>query len=93
MRPLDGYAEGSRLEGSMKQNERLLVYAVTGFLALILVVAVVFGDAPRAVTGEQPATSNSLGDLLGGGAPADASLDQGPASVATGSGATGGGAT
>ena len=27
----------------MKQNERLLVYAVTGFLALILVVAVFFG--------------------------------------------------
>ena len=28
----------------MKQNERLLVYAVTAFLALILVIAVVFGD-------------------------------------------------
>lgn len=54
----------------MKQNERLLVYAVTGFLALILVVAVVFGDAPRAVTGSQPAARSSLGDILsGGGAP------------------------
>ena len=31
----------------MKQNERLLVYAVTGFLALILLVAVVFGRAPE----------------------------------------------
>lgn len=28
----------------MKQNERLLVYAVTGFLALILVIAVLFGN-------------------------------------------------
>ncbi len=30
----------------MKQNERLLVYAVTGFLALILVIAVLFGNDP-----------------------------------------------
>jgi nucleoid-associated protein YgaU len=31
----------------MKQNERILVYAVTGFLAIILVVAVLFGrDTP-----------------------------------------------
>lgn len=30
----------------MKQNERLLVYAVTGFLALILVVAVLFSREP-----------------------------------------------
>jgi len=50
----------------MKQNERLLVYAVAGFLALILVVAVVFGDAPRPVTGAQPVSGSSLGDILGG---------------------------
>lgn len=31
----------------MKQNERLLVYAVTGFLAIILVVAVLFGPSGR----------------------------------------------
>ncbi len=30
----------------MKQNERILVYAVTGFLAIILVVAVLFGRDP-----------------------------------------------
>lgn len=30
----------------MKQNERFLVYAVTGFLALILAVAVLFGREP-----------------------------------------------
>ena len=51
----------------MKQNERLLVYAVTGFLALILVVAVVFGDGPKApVTGEERGGA-SLSDILGGG--------------------------
>ena len=33
-------------EGFMKQNERFLVYAVTGFLALILAVAVLFGREP-----------------------------------------------
>ncbi|MCU0867026.1 MAG: LysM peptidoglycan-binding domain-containing protein [Planctomycetes bacterium] len=32
----------------MKQNERLLIYAVTGFLALILLLAVVFGHNPPA---------------------------------------------
>lgn len=31
----------------MKQNERLLVYAVTGFLAIILLVAVLFGPSGR----------------------------------------------
>lgn len=51
----------------MKQNERLLVYAVTGFLALILVVAVVFGDGPKApVTGEERGGA-SLSDILGTG--------------------------
>ena len=48
----------------MKQNERLLVYAVTGFLALILVVAVVFGDGPKApVTGAERGGA-SLSDCL-----------------------------
>jgi nucleoid-associated protein YgaU len=42
-----GGCQSQLLEGSMKQNERLLVYAVTGFLALILLVAVVFGRAPE----------------------------------------------
>ena len=56
----------------MKQNERLLVYAVTGFLALILVVAVVFGDGPKApVTGEERG-GTSLSDILGGGEKAQA---------------------
>lgn len=49
----------------MKQNERLLVYAVTGFLALILLVAVVFGrgaDAKSSIKTEGAAPS--LTDLL-----------------------------
>lgn len=49
----------------MKQNERLLVYAVTGFLALILLVAVVFGrgaDAKSSTKSEGAAPS--LTDLL-----------------------------
>ena len=49
----------------MKQNERLLVYAVTGFLALILLVAVVFGrgaDAKSSIKSEGAAPS--LTDLL-----------------------------
>ena len=51
----------------MKQNERLLVYAVTVFLALILVVAVVFGDGPKApVTGAERGGA-SLSDILGTG--------------------------
>lgn len=62
----------------MKQNERLLVYAVTAFLALILVVAVVFGDSPRAVTGSPPATRSSLGDILSGGGAAGAVPEAGP---------------
>jgi nucleoid-associated protein YgaU len=57
----------------MKQNERLLVYAVTGFLAVILVIAVVFGPSGREVIGATkpagvpPAGSQAkgLGDLLG----------------------------
>jgi LysM repeat protein len=48
----------------MKQNERLLVYAVTGFLALILVIAVLFGNDPVAVAKTQENTSNGLSDIL-----------------------------
>lgn len=47
----------------MKQNERFLVYAVTGFLALILVVAVVFTrDTSK---GAGAAKLQGLGDILG----------------------------
>ena len=49
----------------MKQNERLLVYAVTGFLALILVVALVF--TPE--TGKNPLKSGTgargLDEIIG----------------------------
>jgi nucleoid-associated protein YgaU len=48
----------------MKQNERLLVYAVTGFLALILVIAVLFGNDPVVVAKTQENTSNGLSDIL-----------------------------
>lgn len=50
----------------MKQNERMLVYLVTGFLAVILVVAVLFGrggnpaDAKAKLT-----TTQGLADILG----------------------------
>lgn len=61
----------------MKQNERLLVYAVTGFLAVILVIAVVFGPSGRdgggspsvvSPPGAAPVTGSGakgLGELLG----------------------------
>lgn len=48
----------------MKQNERLLVYAVTGFLALILVVAVLFSREPAADSSTKKATQG-LADILG----------------------------
>lgn len=49
----------------MKQNERLLVYAVTGFLALILLVAVVFGRGAEAKSSLKPeGVVPSLTDLL-----------------------------
>lgn len=54
----------------MKQNERLLVYAVTGFLALILVVAVLFSREPE--KGEQGAkATQGLDDILGDGGKGD----------------------
>ena len=56
----------------MKQNERLLVYAVTGFLALILVIAVVCGSDPidagaKQEAGTQNGRARDLDALLGGG--------------------------
>ena len=48
----------------MKQNERLLVYAVTSFLALILVIAVLFGNDPNVAAKAQENTSNGLSDIL-----------------------------
>lgn len=51
----------------MKQNERLLVYAVTGFLALILLVAVVFGRAPEnKTTTKTGGSAQPLTDVLPG---------------------------
>lgn len=48
----------------MKQNERLLVYAVTGFLALILVVAVLFSREPdKNPQAKKP--TQGLADILG----------------------------
>ncbi|MBX3461588.1 MAG: LysM peptidoglycan-binding domain-containing protein [Planctomycetes bacterium] len=52
----------------MKQNERLLVYAVTGFLAVILVVAVWFGPGGREAAGAaKPASpaAKGLAELIG----------------------------
>ena len=46
----------------MKQNERFLVYAVTGFLALILAVAVLFGREPVSGDGVLGNTGASNGD-------------------------------
>jgi phage tail protein X len=63
----------------MKQNERFLIYAVTGFLALILVVAVVFSREQPAEAGRRAANVGAAGtsgaaqglrDLLPGGAKA-----------------------
>ena len=48
----------------MKQNERLLVYAVTGFLALILVIAVLFGSEPVDAAKKQEKLSQGLDDIL-----------------------------
>ena len=50
----------------MKQNERLLVYAVTGFLALILIVAVIFGDEQARPDEQAEPASASLSDMLKG---------------------------
>ncbi|MBL8751197.1 MAG: LysM peptidoglycan-binding domain-containing protein [Planctomycetes bacterium] len=63
----------------MKQNERLLVYAVTGFLAIVLLVAVLFGPSGRdaaarsdsgtkgTIGGAGPVAGvPGLGDLLSG---------------------------
>ena len=50
----------------MKQNERFLVYAVTGFLALILVIAIVFGDTPTTPEQSRATGGTSLNDILNG---------------------------
>ena len=60
----------------MKQNERLLVYAVTCFLAVILVFAVVFGnDSKAASDGASGGNGSAVRDL-------GAILDEGRSSVA-----------
>ncbi len=70
----------------MKQNERILVYAVTGFLAVILVIAVWFGsDTPLAPRNAQAgdAAASKLVDLIdpaalpGGGPAGGAAADAG----------------
>lgn len=48
----------------MKQNERLLVYAVTGFLTLILVIAVLFGGEQTNPAKQQENSAKGLSDLL-----------------------------
>ena len=58
----------------MKQNERILVYAVTGFLAIILAVAVLFGrenPRPQPAPGGGPGVAGqSAANPAGAGAPA-----------------------
>jgi nucleoid-associated protein YgaU len=49
----------------MKQHERILVYAVTGFLALILVVAVLFGRERGAVGEREVDKAVGLDELIG----------------------------
>jgi nucleoid-associated protein YgaU len=62
----------------MKQNERLLVYAVTGFLAIILMVAVVFGPSGREVSAAKDgANAQGLDDILGQRAPGQRAPGQG----------------
>lgn len=55
----------------MKQNERLLVYAVTGFLALILVIAVLFGSDPANAANKKDNPSLGLNEMLKSGAVSD----------------------
>lgn len=59
----------------MKQNERLLVYAVTGFLALILVVAVLFSREPGK-DGKDATRSQGLDQILGQDGPDGAGGDK-----------------
>lgn len=75
----------------MKQNERILVYAVTGFLAIILVVAVLFGrgNGPLEKSGGNASTPG-LADVLPGGksavGKAEADKPAGPKSEVPGPG-------
>ena len=49
----------------MKQSERLLVYLVTGFLAVILVIAVVFGsEPPRGSTKKTADTAKDIDEMF-----------------------------
>ncbi|MBZ0153751.1 MAG: hypothetical protein K8J09_19665, partial [Planctomycetes bacterium] len=49
----------------MKQSERLLVYLVTGFLAVILVIAVVFGSEPaRGSTKKTADTAKDIDEMF-----------------------------
>lgn len=66
----------------MKQNERWLVYAVTGFLALILVVAVLFHDENAA--GAKVPKPQDLNDVFGDGKPLGALGAGGDAKSSTG---------
>ena len=69
----------------MKQNERFLVYAVTGFLALILVVAVVFGREPGKEVlagGKTGPQVQGLNDMLGQAGTKDATKATGVSSEA-----------
>lgn len=65
----------------MKQNEKILVYAVTGFLAVILAVAILFGkEAPRRLpdvqgdTAQGPSLEEVLNRRAGGAAKTPAEL-------------------
>lgn len=73
----------------MKQNERLLVYAVTGFLAVILLIAVWFGGDASAGARQSGAGDRAAHDVRGLGDLIEDGADGG----ATNGGATNGGAT
>jgi phage tail protein X len=83
-------ASDGQLEGSMKQNERWLVYAVTGFLALVLVFAVL-SSRPAENTGDTKKLQG-LNEIINPGADkkttevgkADATMPPNPAGVGVG---------
>lgn len=78
----------------MKQNERLLVYAVTGFLALILLVAVVFGRAPEnksaVKTGGTVQDLKEIAPSLGAANPPSGNANAAPNGNANGAAGAGG---
>ncbi len=69
----------------MKSNEKILVYAVAGFLAVILVIAVLYGNDdlnPDLEDKQQVAATDpmdSMRDYLDGGGTANPTQDTGPA--------------